>query len=378
MAQTMVTAVNGLTSPATPVVITMVLGVGTYTGITASPKLNITLDLAGTSGTVIKGASPALTVTAGDVFAAGMTLTNDTDAPTILVTGGHLTLGQVTIQESTGFNNVALAVTGGHVDLGFDIVMNINGQGGFVRSYDLDAVGFSQDNDADLTPNTYSVNGVPVSATHLSATSLTSSVAPSVYAEPVTFTAGIDVEADDAGPATGTVTFYDGAATLGSGTLSEVGPDVFVATFTTSSLSVGTHTITAVYGGNDVYIASSAVVTQLVNAYSFTGFFQPVDNPPTLNQVNAGQSISIKFSLGGNFGLNIIAAGYPTSQQISCSSTAPVDVIEETTTANQGLTYGGGQYNYVWKTQKSWAGTCRQFTMRLADSTDHLALFKFK
>ena len=53
---------------------------------------------------------------------------------------------------------------------------------------------------------------------------------------------------------------------------------------------------------------------------------------------------------------------------------------EETTTANQGLTYdaASGQYTYVWKTQKSWAGTCRQFTLRLTDGTDHIALFKFK
>jgi hypothetical protein len=50
------------------------------------------------------------------------------------------------------------------------------------------------------------------------------------------------------------------------------------------------------------------------------------------------------------------------------------------TTANQGLTYdaASGKYNYVWKTQKSWGGTCRQFTLRLTDGTDHIALFKFK
>lgn len=114
--------------------------------------------------------------------------------------------------------------------------------------------------------------------------------------------------------------------------------------------------------------------------FPFSGFFQPVDNAPTLNQVKADQSIPVKFSLGGNQGLNIFAAGYPASQQISCSSSAPIDVIEETTTANQGLTYdaASGQYTYVWKTNKSWAGACRQFTLRLADGSSHIALFKFK
>jgi hypothetical protein len=114
--------------------------------------------------------------------------------------------------------------------------------------------------------------------------------------------------------------------------------------------------------------------------FPFSGFFQPVDNPPTLNQVKAGQSIPVKFSLGGDRGLNIIAAGYPVSQQIACSNNAPIDVIEQTTTANQGLTYdpATGQYIYTWKTQKSWAGTCRQFILRLTDGTDHMALFTFK
>ena len=36
------------------------------------------------------------------------------------------------------------------------------------------------------------------------------------------------------------------------------------------------------------------------------------------------------------------------------------------------------QYDYIWKTPKTWASTCRQFTLCLTDSIDHVALFKFK
>ena len=32
----------------------------------------------------------------------------------------------------------------------------------------------------------------------------------------------------------------------------------------------------------------------------FSGFFQPVDNPPVFNKVKAGQAIPVKFSLQGN------------------------------------------------------------------------------
>jgi hypothetical protein len=37
-----------------------------------------------------------------------------------------------------------------------------------------------------------------------------------------------------------------------------------------------------------------------------------------------------------------------------------------------------GQYSYVWKTEKAWAGTCRQLVVRLSDGTDHVASFMFK
>ena len=75
------------------------------------------------------------------------------------------------------------------------------------------------------------------------------------------------------------------------------------------------------------------------------------------------------------------AAGYPKSQQVSCSSSAPVDTVEQTVTAgSSSLSYDSSTdtYTYVWKTDKSWSGTCRQFVARLADSSYRRARFKFK
>jgi hypothetical protein len=87
-----------------------------------------------------------------------------------------------------------------------------------------------------------------------------------------------------------------------------------------------------------------------------------------------------KFSLAGNHGLSILAAGFPTSQKVTCNAGAPQDMIEETVTAgNSYLSYDSSlnQYNYVWKTDKAWAGTCRVFSMKLIDGTTHTALFPF-
>lgn len=113
--------------------------------------------------------------------------------------------------------------------------------------------------------------------------------------------------------------------------------------------------------------------------YDFSGFFAPVDNPPTVNAVNAGRAIPVKFSLSGDQGLDIIEDTYPRSQQVPCDAAAPVDGIEETTSANAGgLTYDevSDEYIYVWKTHKAWTG-CRQLVLKLDDGTVHRANFSF-
>ena len=99
-----------------------------------------------------------------------------------------------------------------------------------------------------------------------------------------------------------------------------------------------------------------------------------------MNVAAAGSSIPVKFSLNGDNGLNIFAAGYPVSQQITCSDGAPVSAIEETVTAgNSSISYDAAtdQYTYVWKTDKSWKGTCRQLILKLNDNSFHVANFQF-
>ena len=122
----------------------------------------------------------------------------------------------------------------------------------------------------------------------------------------------------------------------------------------------------------------SFTVTVLFN---FSGFFQPVDNTPTFNTVNAGKAIPVKFSLSGNKGLSIFPVSTPDSQQIACDNGAPVAEIEDTVNAgSSSLSYDAAtdQYIYVWKTSNSWAGTCRQLIITLNDGTTHVAYFKFR
>jgi len=47
---------------------------------------------------------------------------------------------------------------------------------------------------------------------------------------------------------------------------------------------------------------------------------------------------------------------------------------------NSSLSYDAAndQYTYVWKTDSSWAGMCRQFVIQLNDGSVRRANFKFK
>jgi hypothetical protein len=128
-------------------------------------------------------------------------------------------------------------------------------------------------------------------------------------------------------------------------------------------------------------LTSAASTWTFGTTYRFTGFFSPVDNPPTINTGRAGRAIPVKFSLGGAFGLYVLASGYPKSQRVVCDTGAPADEIEETVGAGaSSLTYdaASGNYSYTWKTLSSWAGTCRQLVVRLADGTEHVASFKLR
>lgn len=89
-------------------------------------------------------------------------------------------------------------------------------------------------------------------------TTLSSSGSPSDLGQAVTFTATVT---SPGGIPTGTVTFLDGAATLGTGTLDAGG----VATFTTTELAAGTHDVSARYEGAGLFEPStSSAVTQVV------------------------------------------------------------------------------------------------------------------
>jgi hypothetical protein len=113
----------------------------------------------------------------------------------------------------------------------------------------------------------------------------------------------------------------------------------------------------------------------------FTGFSGKVNDPPALTTVNAGSNVNVKFSLSGDKGLSIFAAGYPKSGQVDCTTLAPLGALSSTASPpGNGLTYDAGsdRYNYPWKTLKAWAGTCRALVLRFTDGVNQLAYLRFR
>ena len=143
--------------------------------------------------------------------------------------------------------------------------------------------------------------------------------------------------------------------------------------------SVGTKTFTVTARDNAGNSASKSVSYHVL--WPLTGFSAPVDNPPVLNTAKAGAIIPMKFSLGGNRGTSIFAAGYPRVDTLGCPRGAKADEIETTLKGSPPtLSYSNGVYTYALRTQSAWRSstTCRGVTLRFKDGQQLTAGFKLR
>lgn len=137
------------------VTVVVVLADGSFTAdLLVASSSGVITELFG-PGVLIQN-SPALTVESGEVFVVNTTLRGDKDSPTILVQGGHLTLRNSMVQESTRYSRPAIQITGGIVDLGTAAdpggnTFNVNGAGELIRN--------TGPNPVSALGNTWQVNG---------------------------------------------------------------------------------------------------------------------------------------------------------------------------------------------------------------------------
>jgi Bacterial Ig-like domain (group 3)/Pro-kumamolisin, activation domain len=234
--------------------ITAVYGGGADFLASTSPVLTQTV-LAVTSTSVIASANPS-------VFGQTVTFT----ATVTSVTAGTIT-GSVTFKDG-------ISVLGSGVISGGKAKFSTSALA--VGSHSI--TGVYSGNAAYATSTSSTLSHTVNKAS--SSTIVISSHNPSVFGQSVTFTATVAAVAPGSGTPTGTVTFKNGATVLGTGTLSSG-----KATFPTSALTVGAHSITAVYGGSANYNTStSAVLTETVNKASSSTKLTSSLNPSTLGK----------------------------------------------------------------------------------------------
>jgi extracellular elastinolytic metalloproteinase len=111
--------------------------------------------------------------------------------------------------------------------------------------------------------------------------------------------------------------------------------------------------------------------------YWVRSYFGATTAPPGLNRRNAGSSSPVVFSLGGNKGTEFSFS----SRAINCTTKTPVGgLATERDDATGTLLYDGatGRYTFSWKTQQSWAGTCRQLLLEVNNGgSEAVAYYSF-
>ena len=231
--------------------ITAVYGGNAVYNSSTSSVLTQTVVANSTSTSIVSSANPSA-LEQSVIFTATVTSAGGTPTGTVTFMDGSTTLGTSTLNGSGQATFSTTVLTPGN----HSITANYSGDANF---------------SAGSSPVlTQTVN------LGTSSTAVTSSANPSSFGQPVTFTAtvsGLVIQP------TGTVTFMDGATTLGTGNLNAGGQ----ATFTTSALSTGSHSITAVYGGNSYYNSSTSnLLTQTVNQQASTTAVSSSANPSAL------------------------------------------------------------------------------------------------
>jgi hypothetical protein len=183
-------------------------------------------------------------------------------------------------------------------------------------------------------------------------TTLTSSPNPSVFGQPVTFTATV---ANDPGAelATGPVTFAEGTTMLGTATLEDDGHGNAVATLTTGALTAGSHGITAGYAGDPNFSASSRISTQVVDQATTATTLRSTPNPSVF-----GQPVTFTATVSPADGGGTVAFADGGATIAGCdgrlvSSSAPY----QATCTTAGLTAGGHPVSATFSGDESYLGS---------------------
>ncbi len=168
----------------------------------------------------------------------------------------------------------------------------------------------------DSVTNTYQAIVTETGATTTS--SVASSTTNANLGAALTFTATVKATQGSA-PPLGTVEFLDGTTVLGTADLTVGSSTASTATFAISTLSAGTHSITAAFLGTPAFLASTSLAySQLVTAPALTTTISP--NTINISKGGSAQTTVTLTPVGGYSGTVALACGSaPSGVTVSCS-----------------------------------------------------------
>ncbi|MHB8215525.1 MAG: Ig-like domain repeat protein [Candidatus Sulfotelmatobacter sp.] len=267
--------------------------------------------------TALNAAGPGYATQTVSLFGTGIALPASqlalTGVPASVVAGGNL--GTLTILVE---NKLGIVVTTSIAS----VTVTITGPGGYSQIVTAAAVNgvatLNLSSFALAAPGSYAVTAtspdipsetstVTVAAESLVTTSTTLTASPNPAFDDQATTLTATVSPAPTGSPAGTVSFYSGTTLLGTGTLNASG----VATFTTSSLVVGSDNLTAVYPGNAGFGESTSSSLSLTVTTSFT-VTAPTSSVPVVPGGAATVDITVP-PLGGAFNsvVTLSASGLP-------------------------------------------------------------------
>jgi hypothetical protein len=267
---------------------TLTSGVATYTTSTLAPGAHSIVATYGGDTNDAGSSSSALTETITQI---GTTTTLTSDAnPANAGAVIHLTAQVAMATGATADGPITGTVTfmDGAASLG---TANLNAGGTATLAVSTLAVGShaivaTYSGNTNYAPSSSSALSQQINATGTT-TALTASAQNITVGQSVTFSAA--VTSGTGGIPTGTVSFREGAAVVGTGTLNAQG----VTTTTTSSLTVGTHIITAIYSGDSNYITSTSNTVTVVVAQAGSS----ITLASSLNPAVVGQNVTFTASV---------------------------------------------------------------------------------
>ncbi len=143
--------------------------------------------------------------------------------------------------------------------------------------------------------------------------------------------------------------------------------------------TLGSHTVSCTATDKAGNTATAQASYDVVSPLVFTGFFQPVDMTG-INGANSGQTIPLKFRVTNGNGVPVtdLASVEVTATSLACDLGVTPDQLEEYASGNSGLqNQGNGNYQFNWKTPKTYAKSCKTLKLDLGDGIDHTAEFRF-